>query len=141
MLSPVLSPLYRFMIRRFGKRYDYDIGYMLLLLDETPSLMNSFNGLSSLSGYRKKAPLKAYVAAKLIGVGSEDCGPCLQLAVDMAREDGIAEKLIEAILSGDAASLCSDSALGFRFANAILSRSGDEPAARKAVRNSHHKPL
>jgi hypothetical protein len=125
------------MIRSFGKRYDYDIGYMLLLLDETPSLMNAFNGLSKLSGYRKKAPVEAYMAAKLTGVGAEDCGPCLQLAVDMAREGGVAGSLIEAILAGDEASMCTDSALGFRFASAILARSGDEDAARAAVRNAY----
>jgi alkylhydroperoxidase family enzyme len=125
------------MIRSFGKRYDYDIGYMLLLLDETPSLMNAFNGLSKLSGYRKKAPVEAYIAAKLTGVGAEDCGPCLQLAVDMAREDGVAGSLIEAILAGDEGSMCTDSALGFRFASAILARSDDEDAARAAVRNAY----
>lgn len=99
--------------------------------------MDAFNALSKLSGYRKNAPLEAYVAAKLTGVRAEDCGPCLQLAVDMAREEGIAGSLIEAILAGDESSMSTPSALGFRFANAILMRSGDEEAARDAVRNAY----
>ena len=133
----MLSPLYRHMIRRFGTRYDYDVGYMLFLLEETPALMSAFNGLSKLSSYRKKAPLETYVAAKLTGVRAEDCGPCLQLAVDMARDDGIAGQLIEAVLIGDVTSMCSDAALGYRFANAVLTRSGDETAAREAVRKAY----
>ncbi len=133
----MLRPLYRFMIRRFGRRYDYDIGYMLFLLEETPVLMNAFNGLSKLASYRKTAPVEAYMAAKLTGVRTEDCRPCLQLAVELAREEGIASQLIEAILAGNVTAMCADSALGFRFATVVLTRSGDEAAAREAVRNAY----
>ena len=137
MPSSMLRPVYRFMIRGFGKRYDYDTGYMILLLDETPSLMNALNGLSKLSNYQKNAPLEAHVAARLTGVRAEDCGPCLQLTIDMARERGMSGPLTEAILSGDVDSMCTDSALGFRFASATLTRSGDEEAARDAVRDAY----
>jgi len=129
----MLRPIYRFMIRRFGKRYNYDVGYMLFLLEQTPGLMNAFLGLSKLSGYREVAPLEAVMTARILGAMSEDCGPCLQLTVDMAREAGMADPLIESVLSGDVTSLCADSALGFRFAGSLLERSIDMGAARQAV--------
>ena len=125
------------MILKFGKRYDYDVGYMLHMLETTPEVMNAFNALSKLDSARKTTPVNAHMAAKILGVLNEDCGPCVQLAVDMARESGMAPDQIEAVLTGDQAAMSSDTALSYRFASAIIARSGDEDAAREAVRSAY----
>ncbi|MEM7119722.1 MAG: hypothetical protein AAF563_00510 [Pseudomonadota bacterium] len=125
------------MILKFGHRYGYDVGYMLHMLETTPDVMGSFNALSKLAGYRKAVPVNAHMAAGLRGVLYEDCGPCVQLTVDMAREAGVASDQIEAVLTGDLAIMSSDTALGYRFASAILARSSDDEAAREAVRGAY----
>ena len=125
------------MILKFGNRYGYDVGYMLHMLETTPEVVNSFNALSKLARYRKKAPLNAHMAAKLLGALNEDCGPCVQLAVDMARESGVASDQIEAVLTEDQAAMAPDTALGYRFASAIIARSTNEDAAREAVRSAY----
>ncbi len=125
------------MISKFGKRYDYDVGYMLHMLETTPEVMSSFHALSKLAIYRKTTPVNAHMAAKLIGALNEDCGPCVQLTVDIARESGVASDQIEAVLTGDRAAMSPDTALGCRFASAIIARSTDEDAAREAVRSAY----
>ena len=125
------------MVLRFGKRYDYDVGYMLHMLETTPEVMTAFNALSKLDRYRKRTPVDAHMAAKLRGALNEDCGPCVQLTVDMARESGVASDQIEAVLTGDRAAMSPDTALGYRFASAIMARSSDEEAAREAVRSAY----
>ena len=125
------------MILKFGQRYGYDVGYMLHMLETTPDVMGPFNALSKLAGYGKPVPANAHMAASLLGVLHEDCGPCVQLTVDMAREAGVASDQIEAALTGDKAAMESDTALGYRFASAILARSSDEDAAREAVRSAY----
>lgn len=127
----------RQMILKFGKRYDYDVDYMLHMLDRTPEVMSGLNALSKLSSYRKKAPLNAHMAARLQGVLMEDCGPCVQLTVDMALEAGMARDEIEAVLTGDPAAMAEDTALGYRFASAILARSPDQDDVREAVRAAY----
>lgn len=133
----MLKHIFKHMILKFGKRYDYDVGYMLHMLETTPDVMNAFNALSKLAGYRKTAPVNAHMAASLLGALNEDCGPCVQLTVDMAREAGVDSDQIEAVLTGDQTVMSSDTALGQRFASAIISRSTDEDAAREAVRSAY----
>ena len=124
-------------ISKFGKRYGYDVGYMLHMLETTPDVMNAFNALSKLAGYRRQTPVEAHVAANLLGALTEDCGPCVQLTVHMARDSGMASDQIEAVLTGDQAAMAADTALGYRFASAIIARSTDEDAAREAVRSTY----
>lgn len=130
----MLRFLHRHMILKFGRHYGYDVGYMLHMLEGAPAAMGAFNALSKLAGYRTAAPLDAHRAAGLMGVVAEDCGPCVQLTADMAREAGMAADQIEAVLTGDRAAMSEDTALGHRFAKAILARSADAAAARDAVR-------
>ncbi len=124
------------MILKFGKRYGYDVAFMLHMLETTPDVMNSFNALSKLDSYRKSTSVNAHMAARLLGALNEDCGPCVQLVVDMARESGMASDQIEAVLTDDHAAMSSETALGYRFASAIIARSTDEDAAREAVRSA-----
>jgi len=133
--------MFRFFVRRmivkFGERYRYDVDYMLHMLETAPDAMRAFNALPALAAYRKMAPVEAHMAAKLRGTLHEDCGPCVQLTADMAREAGIAAEQIEAVLTGNQAAMTADTALGYRFASAIIARTGDEDAARDAVRNAY----
>ncbi len=127
--------LARHMVLKFGERYDYDVAYMLHMLETTPDVMNAFNARSKLDSCKKWTTANARMAAKLVGALNEDCGPCIQLAVDMARETGVASGEIEAVLTGDRSAMSSDTALGYRFASAIIARSNEEDAAREAVRS------
>lgn len=133
----MLKPLYRSMIRAFGRRYGYDVGYMLHMLDASPGVMRPFNALSTLSGYRKVTPVNAHLAARLLGALHEDCGPCVQLTVDMAREAGMPEDQIKAVLTGEDAAMSPDTELGYRFASTLLSQSDGLEAAREAVREAY----
>jgi hypothetical protein len=79
-------------------------------------------------------PVEASFAAKISGAMAEDCGPCTQLTVDMALEAGMAKDQIEAVLRRDHRAMNAATALGFRFADAVIRRSPDDDACRDAVR-------
>jgi len=133
----MLKQAYKHMILKFGKHYGYDVAFMLHMLETTPDVMGPFNGLSKMTDRGKAAPRDALMAAKLTGTLHEDCGPCAQLAVDMAREAGMAPDQIEAVLRGDRTAMSGETALGHRFAVAIVHRSDDADEAREAVRSAH----
>ena len=121
-------------IDRFAKRYDYDAAYLHAMLREAPDAAFKFARIAEVSNHRRVVSESAYFAAKLSATLSEDCGPCAQLVVNMAREAGVAESDIVALLERNEPAMSRDIALGFRFANAVLSRSGDDDAARDLVR-------
>ena len=85
---------------------------------------------ASAAQYRKAAPKDAYFAAKLVSARRADCGPCLKLVVNMAREAGVAESTLISILSED--DQVSESVrLGMEFAAAVTDRSAVELAELK----------
>ncbi|MEK7266094.1 MAG: hypothetical protein AAB227_08345 [Pseudomonadota bacterium] len=126
--------LARIFLDRFSARYDYDMTYMREMLAASPDAFFRFANISSLARHREAAPIGAYFAAKLVGAMVEDCGPCTQLVVAMAREAGVANSDISAVLEGDMTAASESVALGFRFADALTRDAGDLGAARDAVR-------
>lgn len=130
----MLSALKRAYLKRMGARYDYDVSYMLAMLDQSPRAFDLFARLFPLAQHRESAPADAVMAAKLMGAMFEDCGPCTQLVVNFAKEQGVAPDQVEAVLRRDLTAMNDDVALAFRFADAILNRMPSEDEVREAVR-------
>jgi alkylhydroperoxidase family enzyme len=65
---------------------------------------------------------------------AEDCGPCVQLVVDMALEAGMPRDQIEAVVRRDTGAMNASTRLAFDFAAAIVSRTADADRYRDAVR-------
>lgn len=118
----------------FSTRYEYDVSYMRAMLETSPKAFARLFDITKAATHREAAPLEAYYAAKLVGAMVEDCGPCTQLVVNMARQARVAPAQIEAVLQRNSAVMTPDAALGFRFAEAIAYRLRGEDEARDAVR-------
>ncbi len=121
-------------LKSFSDRYDYDVSYMRHMLKVSPSAFFKFAKLTALSQHCEAAPKDALFAAKLVGAVAEDCGPCVQFAVNMAREAGVDPEQIEAVLKRDRAAMSADTALGFQFADAVVHRAPSEDEVRDVVR-------
>ena len=84
------------------------------------------------------------MAARLVGTLAEDCGPCTQIVVSMAEEEGlVSPAVLKAILTGDEAAMGPDAALGWRFARASLARDMEaaDPLRDEIVRRWGKKAL
>ena len=124
----------RFIMRRVAaamqRRYNYDGSYM-----EEVAAVSSGGAMRLLllplfSQYRGTAPIDLAAGAAVASTREGDCGPCLQLAVDMALEQGASVEDLRRALAGDATS-AGEVGLGFRFACAAIADS-DELAALRA---------
>lgn len=124
----------RRMLRAMGRRYGYDTGYLDMMLKQSPAAFFKFASVMKLARHREAVPVDASFAAKLVGALAEDCGPCIQLTADLAREAGMPRDQIEAILRHEASGMNSASLLGYRFADAVVRRSADVDLHREAVR-------
>jgi hypothetical protein len=122
-------------LRAFAKRYGYDVSYLELMLNVSPSAFFKFAPVMKAAAHREAVPIDASFAAKIVGALAEDCGPCTQLVVDMALESGMPRDQIEAVLRRDPRAMNDATTLGFRFADAVVRRAIEkEDEFRDAVR-------
>jgi hypothetical protein len=120
-------------LSRMERQWNYDASYMRELLALSPWAFIKF-GLATSLGRRTEAPLAAMAAAGLVGTLTEDCGPCVQIGVDMSVAHGVPPRVLQGILAGDEAAMGPDAALGYRFARASLARDLEaSDAAREEV--------
>ena len=117
MLKALLSSR----IDRFEKAMAYDASYMRELLAASPWTFLRFSLVTGMVP-RRDAPAAALAAAGLVGVLAEDCGPCVQISVDIAAMNGVSPAVLRAILAGDVAAMGEAAALGYGFARAVLEK-------------------
>jgi hypothetical protein len=117
-----------------SKRYGYDTNYLDYMLKESPAAFFKFAALGKASAHREAVPVEASFAAKITGAMAEDCGPCVQLSIDMALEAGMAKDQIEAVVRRDTGAMTASTRLGFQFAEAVASRAANADQPRDAVR-------
>ena|SRR5579872_6886660 len=122
------------MLDRFEKQNGYNVDYARFLLKQSLNAFWQYARLQGISQYREEIPLDVYYAAKITAALHADCGPCVQLVVGWAEQEGIAPAVLRAIIARDFAALPADAALGVRYALAVLAH---EPAAdgfRESIR-------
>lgn len=120
----------------FERQHGYDASYMRELLAIDPKAFWAFARATRMSRYRRDVPKEAYYAVGLVGTMAEDCGPCTQLGVGFALEEGLSPALVAAVVAGDEAALPREAVIGMRFARAVLARDPEadvwrEEAARR----------
>jgi hypothetical protein len=107
-------------IAKFQRTWNYDASYLRELVDADPRAMLAFGKVQGLTKYRKDIPLAPYCAAGMVAVMAEDCGPCTQLAIDMAEREGVEPAILRAVVARDYAAMPYDVALATRFTEASL---------------------
>lgn len=105
----------------FEKTFHYDASYMRHVLRVNPTSLMKF-AFGTRAADPSSAPHDALIAAGLVGTLSEDCGPCVQVGVDIAAANGVDPAVLRAIVAGDLAAMGEAAALGYRFAKASLAR-------------------
>lgn len=121
-------------LHTMSRKHDYDVSYLRAMNDSSPLATIGFLIGGSLASHRLAASPRACEAARLVGTLTEDCGTCTQLVVEMARDRGIPDSQIAAVVAGDLAEMDADTALGYRFAQAIVARQAEADDLREEVR-------
>lgn len=125
----------RFLMHKFvgrvERRYDYDATYLHELTDISESAARRYFRAQTIGRWQGPAPRDAWHAAAIGAALVEDCGPCVQIATDIAVEAGMPGATIKALLCGEPAD--ADAKLGFDYARALLTASADFENLREAV--------
>jgi alkylhydroperoxidase family enzyme len=81
-----------------------------------------FAGFTPMAKFRRALPKDACAVAKIAAAKSEDCGPCLQTTVNLARHDGVDDAIIRAAVTGDMTAMDERIATAYAFACAVCEK-------------------
>ena len=129
----MLTWLIRRRLEAFARRWDYDVGYMLDLLEADPDAVRRFAAVMRISAYCRDLPRDVWFAAKIAAMMAEDCGPCTQLSVRMAEAAGVPAPLLRAILTRDFSTMPESVVLGVRFVQAVMRRDPEADELRTLI--------
>jgi hypothetical protein len=120
-------------VAKFERAWNYDAAYAHELIDADPRAMLLFGKAQMLSRYRKDVPPEVHLAAGLVAVMAEDCGPCTQLGIDMAERSGVDPAIVRAVVARNYEAMPFKVALAARFAEATLQRAPEADDLREEV--------
>ena len=133
-------PMLRWFIRRKldteEKKLGESVDYLRHIVDVSPTAFLRFASIMPFANSRKVLPKEAWFAAQITTLRREDCGPCLQITVNLAKQQGVDTELIRAVLDEDAAKLSRDIVDVCDFTRSVLACE-DDSKLRDALRTRY----
>tara|TARA_R110000868_G_scaffold42158_4_gene142995 strand:+ start:258 stop:809 length:552 start_codon:yes stop_codon:yes gene_type:complete len=115
MLNTLLERMFKAQERVTGESADF----VRDLRRASPGGFWRFAFFTPMASYRRALPVEAYAVAKIAASHAEDCGPCLQTTVNLAKADGVSDQIIRAAVLGDVAAMDERTGTAFAFARAV----------------------
>lgn len=113
---------------------DVDMDYAYHLRDVAPSRLWRFSMIKVVEGGRKHTPAEIYHTAGMAAAMVEDCGPCVQIHVNLALKDGVKGDVLRMLATRKLESVPPQVALAFRYGEAVAKgEMADE--MREQIRN------
>jgi AhpD family alkylhydroperoxidase len=113
---------------------DVEMDYAYHLRDVAPGQLWRFSLIKVVEGGRKFTPPGAYHAAGMAAAMAEDCGPCVQIHVNLALKDGVPAAVLRALAARRLDGVPEDVAIGFEYGDAVA-RGGMADELRDAIRD------
>ena len=108
--------------------------YLRHMLKTSLRAFLKFTKILSVAEYRRVLPADPYHVARIVATREEDCGTCLQIEINLAKRDKVKPATIRAAVSNKPDELPEQLADVYRFAKAVVKRTGDEDIYRERIR-------
>jgi alkylhydroperoxidase family enzyme len=122
------------MIRAREKELGAPLDYLVEMYDTAPDAFRALSKAMAAANHRSKLPPAPYHVARLVATRYADCGPCVQVVVNMAKKDGVEPAVLRAALAGRVEELPESLRDVFRFAEAVVTAGGEEDQYRERLR-------
>lgn len=129
-----MKAIVRFVQREVERRLSVRADYLGALGEASFSGFLKFLLFLPAAGHRSRTSAVLIHAVKIVATKEEDCGPCVQMAVNAALDDGVAPDIVSAVLRREKHQMPEDVALVVTFAETVLSRDGSDDAPREEIR-------
>ena len=110
------------------------VEYLRHLLRTSLPAFFKFALFTPLAQHRRKLPPAPYRVARIVATRDEDCGTCVQIEVNLARQEGVPAAVIRAVLNHRPDDLPPALADVYRFARSVVEASGGDEELRERVR-------
>lgn len=120
-------------IRSAEKKLGESMDWMRHMYDTAPDAFWQFEKVARASRFHEKLPAAPFHVARLVAVRHQDCGPCVQTIVNIAKEDGVEVATLRAALEGKVDDLPESLRDVYRFAEAVATASGAEEEYRERL--------
>lgn len=128
-----MKALVRLVQRQAERRLRVPADYLRQLGDTSfPGFLKFLLILPAAAHRRRSDPVLVH-AVRIVATQAEDCGPCVQIAVNAAIDDGIEPGIIRAVLDRNHDQLPQAAALVLRFADGVLAKDGSEEEPRNEI--------
>jgi len=108
------------------KKLGESVDYLRHVVDVSPAAFLRFASILPLANSSKALPKDAWFTAQVVAVQHADCGTCVQITVNLARQAGVSPSLLRAIADGNVDELPPELADVYQFTEAVMTASGDE---------------
>ena len=98
-----------------------------------------FGMIMPLATHRRSLPAAPYYVARLVAAQHEDCGTCVQIEVNLARQDGVPPEVLRAVIEGRPEELPVELRDVHAFARAVVEINGEEDVLRRKVRGHYRE--
>ena len=121
-------------IRSAEKRLGVPLDALRQMHEKAPAVFAEFTKFGKLAEYHDKLPPAPFHVARLVAVIHDDCGTCVQRVVNEAKADGVEAETLRLALAADVDALPEQLRDVYRFAEAVVARTGDEAEFRDRLR-------
>lgn len=119
------------------KKLGVPADYMRHILQVSLRAFFKFVKIMPLAEYRRTCPVDAFHVARLVATRDEDCGTCVQIEVNLARQDSVSPDVLKAVLDSRPDDLPPELADVYHFAEEVVTASGAEEPFREKVRRHY----
>jgi hypothetical protein len=118
------------------KKLGESVDYIRHIADVSPGAFLRFASILPFANSRKALPKDAWFVAQLVALQHEDCGTCLQIGVNLARQSRVDPALIRGVLNGGDG-VPPEMADVIRFTRSVVTASDDDETLRETLRERY----
>ncbi|MFQ5349478.1 MAG: hypothetical protein ACE5EG_03425 [Thermoanaerobaculia bacterium] len=115
------------------RRLGVPLDYLRQILRASLGSFFTFTKIMPIAQHRKVLPPEPYYVARMVATRDEDCGTCLQIEVNLATEAAVGREVLRAVLDRAPERLPAELAEVYRFAEGVVTASGEEDGLRPAI--------
>jgi len=108
------------------KRLGESMDYLRHVVEVSPMAFLRFASIMPFANSRSQLPADAWYVAQLTALKYEDCGPCLQITVNLAQQNGVDPLVIRAVIDDDCSCLKDDLRVVFDFTQSVMNHADDD---------------
>jgi len=106
------------------------------VVDVSPAAFLRFCSILPLANSRKVLPKDVWFVAQIVALQHEDCGTCLQIGVNLARQARVDPALLRAALDGNCDDMPQEMVDVWRFTKSVVTATDDD-SLRETIRGRY----